>query len=48
LSDRLGRKRVLVVGLLTMAAASALVLLAHSAWTLTAIRATPHTPAGAR
>lgn len=39
LSDRLGRKRVLVAGLLTMAAGSALVLLAHSAWTLTAIRA---------
>jgi MFS transporter, DHA2 family, multidrug resistance protein len=39
LSDRLGRKRVLVAGLLLMAAGSALVLLAHSAWSLTAIRA---------
>lgn len=39
LSDRLGRRRVLVTGLLVMAAASALVLTAHSAWTLTGIRA---------
>jgi len=39
LSDRLGRKRVLAAGLLVMAAGSALVLLAQSAATLTAIRA---------
>ncbi len=39
LADRLGRKRVLVVGLLIMAAGSALVLLAHSAPALIAIRA---------
>jgi MFS transporter, DHA2 family, multidrug resistance protein len=39
LSDRLGRKRVLVAGLLIMASGSVLVLLARSAWTLTAIRA---------
>jgi MFS transporter, DHA2 family, multidrug resistance protein len=39
LSDRLGRKKVLAAGLLVMAAGSASVLLARSAWTLTAIRA---------
>jgi len=39
LADRLGRKRVLAVGLSVMAAGSALVLLAHSALALTAIRA---------
>jgi EmrB/QacA subfamily drug resistance transporter len=39
LADRLGRKRVLAVGLSVMAVGSALVLLAHSAVALTAIRA---------
>ena len=39
LSDRMGRKKVLVVGLLLMAVGSALVVLAHTAAALIAIRA---------
>jgi MFS transporter, DHA2 family, multidrug resistance protein len=39
LSDRVGRKKVLVAGLLLMAAGSALVVLAHTAAALIAIRA---------
>jgi MFS family permease len=39
LADRVGRKRTLVIGLAIMAAGSALVLLAHNAALLVAIRA---------